>query len=182
VQRGTTGETWAQENVPEGVQVRGFPEPAGHVHGARAGNVTAVIFDEPSAVTEAGQRPALEVVQTIDTGERYGFAVDPQNEELLTALNETLAEIKEDGTYQQLDDQFEQLPPGGDILEAWHVDGRGRRGSAGRRAPASRSRVLLVPARADDALGCGGRGRITQAAEAIASRSRGRSRAARSTI
>src|ERR687892_598875 len=61
-----------------------------------AGNVTAVLFDEPSAVTEAEQREALEVTQTIDTGERYGFAVDPQNPELLSALNDALAEIKED--------------------------------------------------------------------------------------
>ena len=57
-------------------------------------------------------------MQTIDTGERYGFAVDPQNPELLSALDDALAEIKEDGTYQRLYDRFEQLPPGGNILEA----------------------------------------------------------------
>jgi polar amino acid transport system substrate-binding protein len=118
VQRGTTGETWAQENLPEGVRVRSFPEAPDTYTALEAGNVAAVIFDEPSAVTEAGQRQALEVTQTIDTGERYGFAVDPQNPELLRALNDALAEIKEDGTYQRLYERFEQLPPGGNILEA----------------------------------------------------------------
>ena len=118
VQRGTTGETWAQENLPEGVKVRSFPEAPDTYTALEAGNVTAVIFDEPSAVTEAEQREAIEVTQTIDTGERYGFAVDPQNPELLRALNDALAEIKEDGTYQRLYEQFEQLPPGGNILEA----------------------------------------------------------------
>jgi polar amino acid transport system substrate-binding protein len=118
VQRGTTGETWARENLPEGVKVRGFPEAPDTYTALEAGNVTAVIFDEPSAVTEAEQREALEVAQTIDTGERYGFAVDPQNPELLSALNDALAEIKEDGTYQRLYDRFEQLPAGGNILEA----------------------------------------------------------------
>lgn len=118
VQRGTTGETWAQENLPEGVNVRSFPEAPDTYTALEAANVTAVIFDEPSAVTEAEQREALEVAQTIDTGERYGFAVDPQNDALLSALNDTLAEIKEDGTYQRLYDRFEQLPQGGNILEA----------------------------------------------------------------
>ena len=118
VQRGTTGETWVRENVPEGVKVRSFPEAPDTYTALEAGNVSAVIFDEPSAVTEAEQRKALEVAQTIDTGERYGFAVDPQNPELLRALNEVLAEIKADGTYQRLYEQFEQLPPGGNILEA----------------------------------------------------------------
>jgi len=118
VQRGTTGETWAQENLPEGVRVRSFPEAPDTYTALEAGNVTAVIFDEPSAVTEAEARDALEVVEKIDTGERYGFGVDPQNPELLEALNRVLAEIKEDGTYQRLYDQFEQLPAGGNILEA----------------------------------------------------------------
>jgi polar amino acid transport system substrate-binding protein len=118
VQRGTTGETWARENLPEGVKVRSFPEAPDTYTALEAGNVTAVLFDEPSAVTEAEQRKALEVAETIDTGERYGFAVDPQNPELLRALNEALAEIKEDGTYQQLYERFEQLPPGGNILES----------------------------------------------------------------
>jgi polar amino acid transport system substrate-binding protein len=118
VQRGTTGETWARENLPEGVRVRSFPEAPDTYTALEAGNVTAVIFDEPSAVTEAEQREALAVVQTIDTGERYGFAVDPRNDALLSALNNALAEIKEDGTYQRLYDRFEQLPQGGNILEA----------------------------------------------------------------
>ena len=34
------------------------------------------------------------------------------------ATNRTLAEIKRDGTYQRLYERFEQLPPGGNILEA----------------------------------------------------------------
>jgi polar amino acid transport system substrate-binding protein len=118
VQRGTTGETWAQENVPEGVRVRSFPEAPDTYTALEAGNVAAVVFDEPSAVTEAEQREALEVTQTIDTGERYGFGVDPQNPELLSALNDALAAMMEDGTYRRLYDQFEQLPPGGNILEA----------------------------------------------------------------
>ena len=117
VQTGTTGEEWARENLSEDVEIRSFPEAPDTYTALEAGNVGAVIFDEPSALTEAQKRPRLEVAQTIDTGERYGFAVDPQNEELLDALNRVLAEIKEDGTYQRIYDSYE-LPPGGNILEA----------------------------------------------------------------
>ena len=118
VQTGTTGETYARENVPEGVDVRSFPEAPNTYTALESGAVTAVLFDEPSAVTEVAEREGLKIVQTIDTGERYGFAVDPRNEELLTALNRALAEIKQDGTYQRIYEKFEELPRGGNILEA----------------------------------------------------------------
>jgi polar amino acid transport system substrate-binding protein len=116
VQRGTTGEIWARENLPDGVRIRGFPEAPDTYTALEGGNVTAVIFDEPSAVAEAEEREALEVVQALDTGERYGFAVNPRNDELLRALNDALAEIKDDGTYQRFYDRFEGLPPGGNVL------------------------------------------------------------------
>lgn len=118
VQQGTTGEAWAQENVPEGVDVRSFPEAPDTYTALEAGNVTAVIFDEPSAVAEAERREDLEVVTTIDTGERYGFPVNPQNEALLEAMNGALAEMMEDGTYSSIYDSYEGLPPGGNIIES----------------------------------------------------------------
>ena len=118
VQRGTTGETWARENLPEGVETRSFPESPDTYTALEAGNVAAVLFDEPSAITEVEQREGLEIVQVIDTGERYGFPVDPRNEELLTALDEALAQVKDDGTYQRIFEEFEELPDGGNIIEA----------------------------------------------------------------
>lgn len=118
VQTGTTGETWAQENLPEGVEIRSFPEAPDTYTALEAGQVAAVIFDEPSALTEADTRPNLEVVATIDTGEEYGFPVNPENTELLDAVNQALQEIKDDGTYGEIYAQFEELPPGGNVVEA----------------------------------------------------------------
>lgn len=118
VQQGTTGEIWVRDNVPEGVQVRSFPEAPDTYTALEAGNVTAVIFDEPSALTEAERREDLEVVATIDTGERYGFPVNPENEELLEAMNAVLAEMIEDGTYDEIYAAYPDLPPGGNITEA----------------------------------------------------------------
>jgi ABC-type amino acid transport substrate-binding protein len=117
VQAGTTGEEWVRENLePEGVEIRSFPEAGDTYTALEAASVTAVIFDEPSAIAEAETRPALEVVETIDTGEEYGFGVDPQNEALLDALNQVLQEIKDDGTYEEIYGRFEDLPPGGNIV------------------------------------------------------------------
>lgn len=115
VQSGTTGEAWARDNVPEGVEIRSFPEAPDTYTALEAGNVAAVIFDEPSAVAEAEDRPSLEVVQIIDTGERYGFPVNPENEPLLEAMNAALAEIIADGTYAEIYERYPGLPPGGDI-------------------------------------------------------------------
>ena len=102
--------------MPAGVEVRSFPEAPDIYTALEAGAVTAVIMDEPSAVTETAKRKALEVVQTIDTKERYGFAVDPRNQGLLDSLNRALREVKRDGTYQRLYDRYDDLPPKGSIL------------------------------------------------------------------
>jgi polar amino acid transport system substrate-binding protein len=117
VQQGTTGEIWARENLPEGVDVRSFPEAPDTYTALEAGNVTAVIFDEPSALSEAETRADLEVVQPIDTGERYGFPVNPENEALLEAINATLAEMIADGTYSEIYSSYPDLPPGGNVAE-----------------------------------------------------------------
>ena len=117
VQQGTTGEIWARENVPEGVQIRSFPEAPDTYTALEAGNVTAVVFDEPSALSEAERREDLEVVVTIDTGERYGFPVNPENDELLEAKNAVLAEMIEDGTYDEIYSAYPDLPPGGSIAQ-----------------------------------------------------------------
>jgi polar amino acid transport system substrate-binding protein len=118
VQQGTTGELWARQNLPEGVDVRSFPEAPDTYLALEAGNVTAVIFDEPSAVSEAAKREDLEVVATIDTGERYGFPVDPENGDLLVAMNAALAQIIDDGTYESIYSSYPDLPAGGNIARA----------------------------------------------------------------
>jgi len=121
VQDGTTGETWAEENLTgQGVEIRSFPEGPDGYTALEAGQVDGVINDEPTALAEVAQRPGLEVAQTIETGEFYGIAVNPANEPLLAAINEALGEIIEDGTYGEIYGRYADLPPGGNIalLEA----------------------------------------------------------------
>ena len=115
VQGGTTGKAYAEENVPEGVEIRSFKQGPDGYTALEAGQVDAVINDEPTALAEIENRPGLEVVEKIDTGEAYGIAVDPSNEPLLEAINQALAEIIEDGTYEEIYSRYPSLPPGGSV-------------------------------------------------------------------
>lgn len=115
VQNGTTGKAFAEENVPDGVQIRSFPEGPDTFTALEAGQVDAVVHDEPTALAEIAERPGLEIVDKMDTGEVYGIAVDPSNEALLEAINQALAEIIEDGTYEEIYSRYPDLPPGGSV-------------------------------------------------------------------
>jgi ABC-type amino acid transport substrate-binding protein len=118
VQNGTTGKKYAEENLPEGVEIRAFPEGPDGYTALEAGDVDAVINDEPTAIAEIAEREGLKIVQTIDTGEAYGIAVDPANEALLEAINIVLAEIINDGTYEEIYARYPDLPPGGNVAAA----------------------------------------------------------------
>lgn len=115
VQNGTTGKKWAEENLPDGVEIRAFPEGPDAYTALEGGQLDGVINDEPTAIAEIADREGLEIAEVIDTGEAYGIAVDPNNEPLLEAINAALAEIIEDGTYQEIFDRYPDLPPGGSV-------------------------------------------------------------------
>ena len=107
VQKGTTGESWAEENlVPNGVQLKTFESLPDAFSDLEAGNVTGIVNDEPSSAEEVEQRPGTEIVQKIDTNEKYGFSFSPENTELRDAVNEALQEIIDDGTYAELYDEY----------------------------------------------------------------------------
>lgn len=128
VQSGTTGEIWAEDNLqPNGVEIRAFPEYPPVYNALEAGQVDGVVYDESSAIPETFNRPGLEVVDTVDTGEAYGIAVDPANEDLLDAINQALADMIEDGTYDEIfanypnceEEEVETcMVPGGRVTEA----------------------------------------------------------------
>ena len=123
VQEGTTGEEYAEKELTdEGVQLRPFPEGPDAYAALEACNVDAVVNDEGTAVSEVEAREgALEIVQTIDTKETYGIAVDPANKPLLEAINAALAQIIDDGTYEEIFAKYPDLPPGGSVAEGADV-------------------------------------------------------------
>jgi ABC-type amino acid transport substrate-binding protein len=113
VQRGTTGKDWADENLaPQGAEITTFTNAPDAFRDLEAGNVTAVVNDEPSSAEIIQDLPGLEIVEAIDTNEKYGFAFSPENPELRDAANGALADLIADGTYQQI---FEQYFPGVEV-------------------------------------------------------------------
>ena len=103
VQKGTTGESWAQDNlVPNGVELKTFEAAPDAFADLEAGNIAAVVNDEGSSIAEVDARSGLEVVETIDTDENYGLALPQENTELQDAVNQALATLIEDGTYEEI--------------------------------------------------------------------------------
>jgi ABC-type amino acid transport substrate-binding protein len=110
VQSGTTGEIYAKENLqPEGVTIRAFPEGPDAYAALSACQLDGAVNDEVFAVFQVEEKPELEVVEGIDTDEVYGIAVNPDNDDLLEAINVELAPIIEDGTYEEFFNKYPLL-------------------------------------------------------------------------
>ncbi|HEV2905782.1 MAG TPA: basic amino acid ABC transporter substrate-binding protein [Actinomycetota bacterium] len=113
VQKGTTGEAYAKDNlVPQGVELKTFQAAPDIYRDLETGAITAVVNDEPSAAATIQDLQNLELVEAIDTDERYGFAFSPNNPDLRDAANGALAEIIADGTYATI---FETYFPGVEV-------------------------------------------------------------------
>ena len=104
VQLGTTGAAQAEEFQSEGTvgEVRTFDTIEDAFAALENGQVDAVINDLPVSQDRANQSDErLKIVETMPTGEQYGIAF-PKDSELVDPVNEALAEIKEDGTYEKI--------------------------------------------------------------------------------
>lgn len=117
VQIGTTGAQEAQRLREEGQipNVRTFNVVTDAFDALQNGQVGAVINDFPrSADRVSGSDGELEIVQNIPTGEQYGIAF-PTDSDLRPRINDALAEVKEDGTYEEIyekwfDEKPEEVP------------------------------------------------------------------------
>ena len=104
VQEGTMGQKKAAELLSAGDVKRVYPfrtvdEAFTHLEG---GGLQGVIYDLPAAqrmVEKSGGE--LDLVEVIPTEEQYGIAFPPESP-LIDPVNEALAEIKEDGTYEEI--------------------------------------------------------------------------------
>lgn len=102
-QDGTTGEDYANDET-DASQVRGFPEGPDAINALRAGQVDAVIIDQPVAVdaVESLGGGDIEIAQEIVTSELYGLAFAQDKDALREAVNDALKKLKEDGTIEDL--------------------------------------------------------------------------------
>ena len=107
VQIGTTGQQYAEANVPDDVEVKVFEDLALLVSAVKSGSIPAVINDNSVLYDYVDKNPGTEVSVEFDTGESYGFAVAKgDNDALLETVNEILAQARDDGTYDELYEKY----------------------------------------------------------------------------
>ncbi len=119
-QDGTTGEDYANERDRRVVRSGDYPEGPDAINALRAGQVDAVIIDQPVAVdaVESLTGGDIEIAQEIVTSELYGLPFAPDNDALREAVNGALQEIKDDGTLATLYEQyFPGTEPPTEVLE-----------------------------------------------------------------
>jgi ABC-type amino acid transport substrate-binding protein len=106
-QKSTTGEDWAKVNLePKGIQIKSYTSATDAFRDLEAGAITGVINDAPASLSIVKDFPGEEVLQKIDTNEKYAFAFSPNNSALRNAWNRALQEVIKDGTYQKIYDKY----------------------------------------------------------------------------
>ncbi|MBN1123252.1 MAG: basic amino acid ABC transporter substrate-binding protein [Anaerolineae bacterium] len=106
VQLGTTGDIAASEM--DGVEVARYDEITQAFQALANGSVDAVVNDGPVSADVIRSNPEFGVTLVGEpfTDELYGMAVRKELPDLLDSLNEGLAAIKADGTYDKIYDKY----------------------------------------------------------------------------
>ncbi len=113
VQQGTAGQIAAQElinagRVGAGRTYRTIGEAFAALH---AGQVDGVVYDLSAAQEQVEKSEGrLRIVESVPTGEQYGIAF-PEDSDLVEPVNEALAEIKADGTYEEIYEKWIGMSP-----------------------------------------------------------------------
>ncbi|CAN5521336.1 basic amino acid ABC transporter substrate-binding protein [soil metagenome] len=106
VQSGTTGETYAKDNTPDGAEVKSFEGADALFAAIESGDIDAILQDFPVNAYRATQDDSVDVVEEYTTDEAYGFAVKKGNTELLDALNAGLTSVRDDGDYDTIYEEY----------------------------------------------------------------------------
>ena len=111
-QAGTTGEIYITEEI-EGVNVKSFKSGIDASLSLKNGAIDAVVLDELPAKEIVKRNPDLKILDIPFAKEEYSIAVRKNDGELLASINNTIAQIKADGTYDSLIKAF--MPAEGEI-------------------------------------------------------------------
>ena len=103
VQAGTTGASWAEENLPN-AEIVALDDPVVAVTGVQTGLYAAAVADLPVMTYLCSNSfTDCPVAIEIPTGEQYGIAVNKDNPGLTEAINGALAELEEEGYISELE-------------------------------------------------------------------------------
>lgn len=105
VQTGTTGETYANDNLPDGAEVTSFEDVDGLFGALESGSIDAILQDLPVNAGRVLEDDSLTVVETYPTEEQYGFAVE-KGSDLKADLDGALEAVRESGRYDEIYGQY----------------------------------------------------------------------------
>ncbi len=102
VQLGTTGDIWLSENTD--AEVVRYDENTLAFQALANGDVDAAVADAPTAIeiVQANPEMNLKFLPDILTSEEYGIAVNKDRADLLEVINEGLAALRDNGTYDEI--------------------------------------------------------------------------------
>ena len=106
VQIGTTGDSQATEAVNEDSQVNRFNKGADAIQALKNGKVDCVVIDSLPAEKFVEANDDLKIVDGIFEKEEYAICMKKGNTELKDAFNEALAELKEEGTLDEIQSNY----------------------------------------------------------------------------
>ena len=101
VQRATTGAFYAEEELT-GAELISFEKAPQMYQQLQAGSLDAIFNDLPVTIESIKDKPGLEVVEQVPTGEEYAIAVSKDNPALLKEINVALKEMFDDGTFAEI--------------------------------------------------------------------------------
>lgn len=106
VQLGTTGDIFASDYEDEGSKVERFNKGADAVVALTQGKIDCVIIDNEPAKAFVAANKGLKILDDPFTVEEYAICVAKDNKDLTTAINSALAELKAEGTVDQIIKNF----------------------------------------------------------------------------
>ena len=112
VQRATTGAFYAEEELT-GAELISFEKAPQMYQQLQAGQLDAIFNDLPVTIESIKDKPGLEVVEQVQTGEEYAIAVSKDNPALLEDVDTTLKEMFDDGSFAEIYSKYfpeQELP------------------------------------------------------------------------
>ena len=108
VQLGTTGDIYVSdyENDGSGAKVERYNKGADAVQALKVGKIDCVVIDEQPALAFVKENKGLKILDEEFTNEDYAFCLKKGNTELLEKLNAAIAELKEDGTIDEIVNKY----------------------------------------------------------------------------
>lgn len=102
VQLGTTGDIYASDYEEQGSTIERFNKGNDAVQALLQGKIDCVIIDEQPAKAFVANTTGLKILEEPFAEEDYAICISKDNPDLTAKINEALAQLKEDGTLDNI--------------------------------------------------------------------------------